>query len=84
VIADDRTALILGIYQREPIGGDLAWQADIDVVPHSEAQPPAPEAAGTFLLWTPQLSRRPPGADSGWTLVSQQPGLRLYAPSSAQ
>jgi hypothetical protein len=84
VIADDRTALILGIYQREPIGGDLAWQADIEVVPHSEAQPPAPDAAGTFLLWTPQLSRRPPGADSGWTLVSSQPGLRLYAPSSAQ
>ena len=35
VIADDRTALILGIYQREPVGGDLAWRADIEVVPHS-------------------------------------------------
>ncbi len=84
VIADDRTALILGIYQREPIGGDFAWQADIDAVPHSQAEPPPPDGAGTFLLWTPQLSRRPPGPDSGWTLVSSQPGLRLYAPSSGQ
>jgi hypothetical protein len=84
VITDDRTALILGIYQREPIGGDFAWRADIEAVPHSQAEPPAPDGAGTYLLWTPQLSRRPPGPDSGWTLVSSQPGLRLYAPSSAQ
>jgi hypothetical protein len=84
VIADDRTALIVGIYQREPIGGDFAWRADIEVVPHSQAQPPAPDGPGTFLLWTRQLSPRPPGADSGWTLVSTQPGLRLYAPSGTQ
>lgn len=84
VVADDRTSLILGIYQREPAGGDFAWHADIEVVPHSQAEPPAPDGATTFLLWSPQLSPLPPGNDSGWTLVFDQPGLRLYAPSAAQ
>jgi 4-amino-4-deoxy-L-arabinose transferase-like glycosyltransferase len=83
VITDDRTALILGIYQHEPIGGDEVWQAEIEAVPHSQPEAPETEGPGTELLWTPQMTRRPPGPDSGWTLVFQRPGLRLYAPSTS-
>ena len=79
VMADDRNALVLAVYRFEALGGAPAWQARISKLPHAlPSSPPAPAAAGTALLWTPQLSRRPPTGDAGWRLVFQRPQLRLY------
>ncbi len=83
VIADSRTALILGIYQHEPVGGDLAWRAEIEVVPHGQpAAPTQTDGPGTVLVWTPEMSARPPGRDSGWELQLRRPELRLYGPAA--
>lgn len=84
VITDDRDALTLGIYRYRPLGGELAWHARIEPVPHAQrSAPPAPADPGTVLVWTPELARRPPEADLGWRLVFKRPELRIYVPSAA-
>lgn len=82
VIIDERNALVLAIYRNEPIGGEAAWQAEIRDVPHSQRRTPdAPQDAGTVLIWSPELSRRPPAPDTGWRLVLREPELRIYRTS---
>lgn len=82
IITDDRDALILGIYSRRPMGGDLVVHATVEKVGHSLAAPPlAPGDPGTYLLWTPGLSRKKPQEFDGWRLVLKERELRLYAPT---
>lgn len=79
VLIDDRNALVLGIYRNEPIGGKTAWDAQIDPLPHAQARTPeAPRDPHTVLVWTPELSLRPPAPDSGWRLVFREPELEVY------
>lgn len=79
VVTDERDALTLGVYRNQPLGGRAAWHARIEKVHHGQPQSPRdPRAAGTVLLWTPYVSRRPPTADLGWRLVYSRPELRLY------
>lgn len=83
VITDDRDSLILGIYSREPVGGDVVVHTDVEKVPHAlEAPPESPGDPGTYLLWTPGLSKKKPQQSDGWRLVLKEFQLRLYAPST--
>ncbi len=83
VITDDRDALVLGIYSRDPVGGDLVVRADIEKVGHALAAPPeSPGDPGTYLIWTPGLSRRHPKVSDGWKPVVTQFQLRVYAPTT--
>jgi hypothetical protein len=79
VITDDRDALVLGIYAREPMGGDLVVHADVEKVGHGlDAAPVAPADPGTVLIWTPTLSRHKPQPFDGWHLLHQEYQLRIY------
>ncbi len=83
IITDDRDALVLGIYSREPVGGDLVVRADVEKVPHALPQPPeSPGDPGTYLIWTPGLSKKRPQESDGWRLVLKEFQLRLYAPTT--
>lgn len=84
IVTDDRDALILGIYSREPVGGDRIVRATVrrtghglDAVPLSDGDP------GTWLVWTPTMSRQRPTEADGWRLVLRERQLHLYAPTSA-
>jgi hypothetical protein len=82
VVVSDRDALVLGIYAREPLGGERVFAAEVEKTGHEMAEPPASAGdAGTYLLWTPTMSRSKPTPNQGWQLVLQRRELRLYAPS---
>lgn len=84
IVTDDRDALVLGIYRREPVGGDLVVRADVVTVPNGLTAPPRSSGdPGTYLLWTPELSRRRPQVSDGWRPVLEKFQLRLYAPAAA-
>nr|MBA2769015.1 hypothetical protein [Sporichthyaceae bacterium] len=81
LITDDRDALVLGIYSREPVGGDLVVHARVQRTGHALPRPPRSDGdPGTWLIWTSGLSRRTPKPGQGWELVLRERGLRLYAP----
>jgi hypothetical protein len=81
IVTDDRDALVLGIYAREPVGGDLVVHATVERTGHALRQPPASDGdPGTYLVWTPGLSRTKPRAAQGWELVLEERQLRVYAP----
>jgi hypothetical protein len=83
VVTDDRDALILGIYQREPIGGDLAFRASVERTGHGLRRPPDSDGdPGTYLVWTPSMSRTKPEPAQGWEPVLVERQLRVYAPAS--
>ena len=85
IVTDDRDALILGIYSREPAGGGLVVDADVVKTGHALRRPPASDGdPGTYLLWTPGLSRAKPTAEQGWRPVVTARQLRLYAPVGTQ
>jgi hypothetical protein len=80
VITDDRDALVLGIFRRDPEGGGLAVHTMIERVPHAEKQPPeSPGDPHTYLIWTPGLSKHKPTVADGWREVLHEYQLRLYA-----
>lgn len=82
LVTDDRDALVLGIYSREPLGGDLVLSATVERTGHALREPPASDGdPGTYLLWTPGLSRRKPTVEQGWRPVLVEKELRLYAPT---
>jgi len=81
LVTDDRDALVLGIYSREPIGGEPVVLARVRRTGHALPRPPRSDGdPGTWLIWTSGLSRRTPKPDQGWELVLKERGLRLYAP----
>jgi hypothetical protein len=81
IVTDDRDALVLGIYAREPVGGDLVVHATVERTGHALRQPPASDGdPGTYLVWTPGLSRTKPRTAQGWELVLDERQLRVYAP----
>jgi hypothetical protein len=83
IITDDRDALVLGVYSREPVGGDLVVHADVEKVGHALPTPPeSPGDPGTYLLWTPGLSRKHPREADGWRLALKEFQLHLYAPTT--
>ncbi len=83
IVTDDRDALVLGIYSREPLGGGRAVHADVEKVGHALPAPPESTGdPGTYLLWTPGLSRQRPRQSDGWTPVVTEFQLRLYAPTT--
>jgi 4-amino-4-deoxy-L-arabinose transferase-like glycosyltransferase len=83
IITDDRDSLVLGIYSREPVGGDLVTHNDLEKVPHALRSPPeSPGDPGTYLLWTPGLSKKRPQESDGWKPVVEEFQLRLYAPTT--
>lgn len=82
IVTDDRDALVLGIYSREPMGGDRVVQAEVVKTGHALPEPPASDGdAGTYLIWTPGLSRKKPSPEQGWELALQERELRVYAPT---
>lgn len=83
IVVSDRDALILGIYAREPIGGERVVRAEVERTPHEPNGPRTVSAEpGTYILWTPTMRRRPPVNDD-LELVFRQPELRLYAYTGA-
>ena len=79
LVTDDRDARTLSVYEFRPFGGDRAWHARVDAVPHSAAKAPTPaEADADVLLWSRQLSNHAPGRSSGWRLVYRRGQVRLY------
>jgi len=83
VITDDRDALVLGIYSREPVGGDLVVHTDVEKVGHAlKAPPESPGDPGTYLIWTPGLSHKRPQESDGWKLVLKEFQLHVYAPTT--
>ena len=82
VITDDRDSLVLGLFSREPVGGDLVFHADVEKVGHAlKAPPESPGDPGTYLLWTPGMSRRHPKESDGWKLAPKEFQLHLYEPT---
>ncbi len=82
IVTDDRDALVLGIYSRDPLGGTVVERARVEKTAHGLRTPPASNGdRGTWLIWTPTMSKRKPTAEQGWTLVLRERDLRLYAPS---
>jgi 4-amino-4-deoxy-L-arabinose transferase-like glycosyltransferase len=82
IVTDDRDALVLGIYSREPEGGDLVVHASVEKTPHALKAPPAATGdPGTYLIWTPGLSRKKPQEFDGWHLLLKERELRLYGPA---
>ena len=83
LVTDDRDALVLGIYSREPIGGDLVVHARVQRTGHALPRPPRSDGdPRTWLIWTSGLSRRTPRPAQGWELVMRERGLRLYGPAN--
>src|SRR4029079_18422328 len=73
VITDDRDALVLGIYSREPVGGDLVVHTHVEKGGHALHGPPeSPGAPATYLIWTPGLSHKRPQEPDGWKLVLKE------------
>ena len=84
IVTDDRDALILGIYSREPVGGDLVVHADVEEIGHELKAPPVASGdQGTYLVWTPGLSRMKPKEFDGWQLLITERELRLYGPTGS-
>ncbi len=84
IVTDDRDALVLGIYSREPVGGDLVVHADVEEIGHElKAAPVASGDPGTYLVWTPGLSRKKPQEFDGWQLLLKERELRLYGPTGS-
>jgi 4-amino-4-deoxy-L-arabinose transferase-like glycosyltransferase len=84
IITDDRDALVLDIYSREPVGGDLVVHANTKKIGHElDAAPVAPGDPGTYLIWTPGLSKKKPQVFDGWKLLLEERQLRLYGPAGA-
>jgi hypothetical protein len=82
IVVSDRDALVLGIYSREPVGGERVVDAAVERVGHELRRPPELTGGdGTYLLWTPALSRRKPSQEDGWAPVLRERELRLYAPA---
>jgi hypothetical protein len=83
IVTDDRDSLVLGIYSREPRGGRIVVNAEVEKTGHALDQPPASNGdEGTYLLWTPGMSRTRPSRVQGWELVEKHFQLRVYAPLS--
>lgn len=83
IVTDDRDALILGIYRREPVGGEVVVDAEVVKTGHGLAEPPDSTGdTGTYLVWTPNLSRKKPGLEQGWELVLKERQLHVYAPAT--
>ncbi|MGH8892929.1 MAG: hypothetical protein ACRDWY_06430, partial [Actinomycetes bacterium] len=83
IVTDDRDALVLAIYSREPLGGERVVHADVERTGHALPEPPASaDDPGTYLVWTPGLSRTRPSLAQGWELVLKERQLRVYAPAS--
>lgn len=81
IVTDDRDALVLGVYVREPLGGDLVVRASVEKTGHALRRPPDSDGdPGTYLVWTPGMSRTKPGPEQGWELVLKERELRVYAP----
>jgi len=84
IVTSDRDSRVLGIYAREPMGGERVFDAAVERTSRGADRPPSSDGdPGTWLLWTKTLSRRPPKADQGWELVLREPQLRLYRPAAA-
>ena len=82
VVTDDRDALVLQIYSREPVGGDRVLHATVERTGHELDEPPASDGdPGTFLIWSPTMSRSKPTAEQGWELALREKQLRVYAPT---
>jgi hypothetical protein len=82
IVTDDRDALVLGIYTREPLGGDRVVHATVRKTGHALREVPASDGdPGTYLVWTPGLSTRRPSEEQGWRLVLKKRELRVYAPA---
>ena len=82
IVTDDRDALVLQIYAREPLGGDRVLRADVERTGHELDEPPASDGdPGTFLVWTPTMSRSRPTPEQGWELAHREKQLRVYAPA---
>jgi hypothetical protein len=80
IVVSDRDALVLGIYAREPLGGERVFDAAVEKTRHEMREPPAPPGTpGTYLVWTPTMSKARPSAEQGWDLLLQRRELRLYA-----
>jgi hypothetical protein len=83
IVTDDRDSLVLGIYSRKPMGGGLVVHAKVEKVGHALKAPPvATGEPGTYLIWTPGLSRKKPKAFDGWQLLLKERELRLYGPAA--
>jgi hypothetical protein len=82
LVTDDRDALVLGIYSREPVGGERAVHATVRKTGHALREAPSSDGdPGTYLVWTPGLSKQKPSEEQGWRLVLKKRELRLYAPA---
>ena len=82
VVTDDRDALVLQIYSREPVGGDQVLHATVERTGHELDEPPASDGdPGTYLIWSPTMSRSKPTAEQGWELALREKQLRVYAPT---
>ena len=81
-MTDDRDALVLQIYSHEPVGGDRVLHATVDRSGHELEEPPASDGdPGTYLIWSPTMSRSKPTAEQGWELALREKQLRVYAPT---
>ncbi len=84
IVTDDRDALVLGIYSREPVGGAIVVHAKVEEIGHELKAPPVASGdKGTYLVWTPGLSRRKPKEFDGWRLLVTERELRLYGPTGS-
>jgi len=82
VVTDDRDARVLQIYSREPVGGDRVLHATVERTGHELDEPPASDGdPGTYLIWSPTMSRSKPAPEQGWELALREKQLRVYAPS---
>jgi hypothetical protein len=79
IVTDDRDALILQIYSREALGGDLVVHADVQKTGHEMRRSPSSDGdPRTYLVWTPVMSRKPPDDQQRWKLVKRERQLRVY------
>jgi hypothetical protein len=82
VVTDDRDARVLQIYSREAVGGDRVLHAAVERTGHELDEPPASDGdPGTYLIWSPTMSRSKPTAEEGWELRLTEKQLRVYAPT---
>lgn len=82
VVTDDRDSLVLQIYSHEALGGDRVLHATVTRTGHELDEPPPSDGnPGTYLLWTPTLSRTKPTVADGWELALREKQLRIYAPA---